>query len=68
MNVWLDVADLPPSSRRRRFEEERDKQQYHQRRNQQARRSHWKTRLELLRAVGIDVGKIKSCIPDTRPP
>ena len=67
-NVWLDAADLPPSSRRRRFEEERDKQQYHQRRNQQARRSHWKTRLELLRAVGIDVGKIKSCIPDTRPP
>ncbi|MCH8922280.1 MAG: hypothetical protein IIA67_03905 [Planctomycetes bacterium] len=67
-NVWLDAADLPPSTRRRRYEEERDKQQYHQRRNKQARRSHTKTRIELLHAVGIDVGKIKSCIPDTRPP
>jgi len=67
-NVWLDAADLPPSTRRQRYEEERDKQQYHQRRNQQARRSHWKTRIELLHAAGIDVDKIKSCLPDTRPP
>lgn len=68
MNVWLDAADLPPATRRQRFEEELQKQQYHQRRNQQARDSHTKTRIKLLRAMGIDVGKIKSCLPDTRPP
>ena len=67
-NVWLDAADLPPSTRRQRYEQELQKQQYHQRRNQQARDCHTKTRLELLRAMGIDVGKIKSCHPNTQPP
>jgi len=64
-NVWLDAADLSPSARRERFEQELEKQQYYQRRNQQARNSHTKTRVDLLHALGIDVGKIKSCIPDT---
>jgi len=65
MNVWIDVADLPPASRRERFVEELRKQRYHQRRNKQARVSHTKTKLDLFTAIGIDVGKIKSCIPDT---
>ena len=64
-NVWLDAADLSPSARRERFEQELEKQQYYQRRNQQARNSHTKTRVDLLHALGIDVNKIKSCIPDT---
>jgi len=42
-----------------------DKQQYYQRRSKQARRSHTKTRISRLTAMGIDVEKIKSCIPDT---
>ena len=68
MNVWLDAADLPPSFRRQRFEQELDKQQYYQRRNRQARASHTKTRLKRLNALGIDVNKIKSCLPDPEIP
>ena len=62
-NVWLDATDLPPSARRKRFEDELEKQKYYQRRNKQARKSHTKTRIERLTAIGIDVDKIKSCIP-----
>ena len=64
MNVWLEAADLPPASRRERFEAELNKQQYYQRRNKQARISHTKKRLTRLTQIGIDVDKIKSCIPD----
>jgi SRSO17 transposase len=67
-NVWLDTADLPPASRRERFEKELEKQKYHQQRNQQARKSHTKTRIQKLTAIGIDVDKIKSCLPDKRAP
>ena len=65
MNVWLDAADLPASARRQRFEGELEKQQYYQRRSKQARRSHTKTSSRRLTTMGIDVEKIKSCIPDT---
>jgi SRSO17 transposase len=65
INVWLDAADLPPASRRERLTDELKKQQYYQRRNKQARDSHTKTRVRLLNAMEIDVGRIKSCIPDT---
>jgi len=66
INVWLDAADLSPPSRRKRFEEEIEKQKYYQRRNKQARKSHTKTRIRRLTAMGIDVEKIKSCISDTQ--
>ncbi len=68
MNVWLDAADLPPSVRRQRFEEELQKQQYYQRRNRIARTSHTKTRITRLTALGIDITRIKSCVPDTAEP
>lgn len=64
MNVWLEAADLPPRLRRQRFEEERNKQRYYQRRNRQARTSHTKTRIAILGALEIDVGRIKSCLLD----
>lgn len=64
MNVWLEVADLPPAVRRKRFEEELEKQQYYQRRNQQARTSHTKTRVQRLAKLGIDVNRIPSCLRD----
>lgn len=67
MDVWLDSADLPPSSRRERFEKELDKQKYYQRRNKQARKSHTKTRLQKLKALGIDIDQIKSCIDAQAP-
>ena len=66
VNIWLDTADLPPSARRTRIEDELRKQQWYQRRNKQARKSHTKTRIGRLAAIGIDVDKIKSCLP--RPP
>lgn len=68
MNVWLEGTDLPPVSRRERFEAELEKQQYHQRRNTQARISHTKRRIRRLTNIGINVDKIKSCIPDTKAP
>jgi hypothetical protein len=39
------------------------KQQYYQRRAAQARRSHTKTRKALLKKLGIEVERIKSCLP-----
>ena len=63
MNVWLDAANLPHFVRRNRYEEELKKQHYYQRRNMQARTSHTKTRSRQLIAIGIEVDKIKSCIP-----
>jgi SRSO17 transposase len=68
MNVWLEAADSPTAARRKRFKAELEKQQYYQQRNKQARVSHTKTRISRLTAMGIDVGKIKSCIPDKQPP
>ena len=65
MNVWLDAADLPSKARRQRIDDELTKQQYYQRRNKQARTSHTKTRLKRLKALGIDITQIKSCLPDT---
>jgi len=67
-NTWLDAADLPPGPRRERFEAELEKQQYHQQRNKQARVSHTKTRIARLIAMGIDITRIKSCLPDTESP
>ncbi len=68
MNAWLEASGLPPSARRKRLQAELEKQQYHQRRNKLARTSHRETRIARLNALGIDVTKIKSCIPKEQPP
>lgn len=68
MNVWLETADVPPAVRQRRFEDELKKQEYYQRRNRQARKSHTNTRRARLAALGIDVERIKSCLPDRAGP
>ena len=65
MNVYLDAVDLSAPARKQRFEDELHKQQYYQRRNRHARKSHTKTRLAKLAALGIDVSRIKSCLHDT---
>lgn len=62
MNTWLQTA-APRLSKRGRLEKELAKQQYYQRRAAQARCSHTKTRKARLTAVGIDVDRIKSCVP-----
>jgi hypothetical protein len=61
-NTWLSTSDLKPVARRRRYEKEQEKQRYYQRRNRQAGKSHTKTKLVRLNAMGIDVNQIKSCI------
>ena len=63
MNTWLSAADLKPAPRTTRYEREHNKQRYHQRRNKQARTSHTQTRIDRLGDLGIDVDRIKSCIP-----
>jgi SRSO17 transposase len=68
VNVWLNTADLPSSSRRQRYQEELEKQRYYQQRNKQARKSHTKTRIKRLSSLGIEVDKIKSCLPNAQPP
>lgn len=62
MNTWLSASDLKPAVRTERYQKELANQDYHQRRNAQARKSHTKTRLSKLHALGIDAHKIKSCL------
>lgn len=62
MNVWLEAA-AAQLTKAERFERELAKQQYYQGRNAQARRSHTKTREDQLKALSIDVERIKSCVP-----
>jgi SRSO17 transposase len=62
VNTYLSAADLQPAKRKKRYQDELEHQRYHQRRNRQSRKSHTKTRVARLRALGIDADKIKSCI------
>jgi SRSO17 transposase len=62
MNTWLETARGRPT-KEARLQSELAKQQYYQRRNAQARRAHTKTRTAILRSLGIDADRIKSCIP-----
>ena len=61
-NTYLSAADLKPAARRKRYEKDQEKQRYHQQRNRQAGKSHTKTKIIRLTALGIDVNQIKSCI------
>ena len=63
MDVWLNVADLPPTAQARRLEKELYKMHYYQRRHEQARTSHTKTRIKQLLALGIGVKELPTCIP-----
>ena len=62
MNTWLE-ADLGQLSKTQQFQRELAKQQYYQNHNAQARRSHTKTSKARLKALDIDVERIKFCIP-----
>ena len=68
VNVWLDTADLPRASQLERFKAEQKKQTYYQERNKQARESHTKTRIAKLAEAGVDVDRIKSCVPRPNEP
>jgi SRSO17 transposase len=62
VNTWLSTVDLKPAARQQQYQDELKNQRYHQRRNTQARKSHTKTRITQLNALGIDPDRIKSCI------
>jgi len=62
MDTWLE-ATAERLSKKGRLEKELAKQQYYQRRGAQAQRSHTKTRIARLRMLGIDVERIKTCLP-----
>jgi SRSO17 transposase len=62
MSAWLEAA-AGRLTRAERLERELAKQRYYQRRNAQAQRSHTKTRTARLHSLGIDIDRIKSCIP-----
>ena len=64
MNAWLEAV-AGRLTQTERFERELAKQRYYQRRNAQARRSHTKTQKARLKSLGIDVDRIKSCIPQS---
>lgn len=61
VNTWLQ-AEAPRLTKAEWMEKERAKQQYHEKRNAQAQRSHTKTRMARLKALGIDADRIKSCL------
>jgi SRSO17 transposase len=62
INAWLTAAEMKPAARQARYERALRKQRYYQRRNRQARHSHTKTRLKQLASLGIEIGRIKTCI------
>ena len=65
-NTWLQAVGLTPTARQEAYKKELENQNYYQRRNEQARKSHTKTRIERLSALGINVDKIKACFPHRR--
>ncbi len=60
MNVYLEVAHLPPRYRNQKYAEEAERQRYYQQRNAAAAKSHRKKRRAILEALGIDTASIKS--------
>jgi SRSO17 transposase len=63
VNAYLAYHHLPTPQRDEEFEAELADQSYYQQRNAQASKSHTKTRIEFYLELGIDVDRIKSCIP-----
>jgi SRSO17 transposase len=63
MNTWLQAAQR--LTRAEHFQRDLAKQEYYQSRNAQARRSRTKSKKARLKALGINVDRIKSCIPES---
>lgn len=63
VNVYLTYCRFPAPLRDEEFNKELSSQRYYQTRNAQAKKSHTKTRIAFYQTLGIDIDKIKSCIP-----
>lgn len=64
ISTWLTAATTR-LTKTAVLEKELAKQHYYQKRNAQAQRSHTKTRKARLKELGIDVDRIKSCVPSS---
>ena len=64
MNAWLE-AEAGQLTKTERLERELTKQRYYKKRNAEAKRSHTKTQRARLKKLGINVDRIKSCVPKT---
>jgi SRSO17 transposase len=64
MNAWLQAA-VGRLTKTERLERELAIQNYYKRRNAQAKRSHTKTQRTRLEDLGINVDRIKSCVPQS---
>ena len=62
--AWVQAQAYPPGARTVVYEQAVERILYYQQRNRQARLSHWKTALRRLKTLGIDIRKLKSCMPD----
>jgi hypothetical protein len=63
-SAWIEGQALPPSARPIVYRKVAERIGYYQHRNRQARQSHTKKTLSRLRNLGIEVGHLKSCVPD----
>ena len=63
-SAWVEAQGLPPSARKKIYQETAARIAYYQRRNQQARKSHTKRTRQRLRAIGIKLDRLRSCVPD----
>jgi hypothetical protein len=63
-SVWVAVQSFPASVQKQVYTQAAEIIQYHQRRNQQAREHHARRKRQRLRALGIEVEKLRCCIQD----
>ena len=61
-SAWITAQQVKPSVQYHFFQKITDVITYRQNRNRDSRVSHWKTTIKKLKAVGIDVNKIQTCI------
>ena len=62
--AWVNAQAYPSSARTVVYEQTVRRILYYQRRNRQARPCHWKKTRRTLRAIGIDLRRLRSCAPD----
>ena len=62
-SAWITAQQVKPSVQYCFFQKVVDVIVYRQDRNRDSRVSHWKTSIKKLKALGIDINEIQTCIP-----